>query len=256
MNNMKVLISTSTFSEYNKEPFEMLNKSGLSVVLNPFKRKLKESEIKDLIKDVDLLIAGTETLSRGVLESARILKVVSRCGGGLDNVDLNAAKELGIKVFNTPDAPVAAVAELTIGLIMNLLRKVSLMNTDMRNGKWEKLMGNLLHKKRVGIKGFGRIGKNVAVLLLPFGCEIAYADPFVEDGQLGLRRLCLEELLAWADIITLHVSTHETLIGEKEFRLMKKGAWLVNASRGGVVDETILYKYLENVAKIVEKVHM
>lgn len=246
MNNKKVLISTSTFSEYNKEPLEMLNKSGLSVVLNPFKRKLKESEIKDLIKDVDLLIAGTETLSRCVLESAKMLKVISRCGGGVDNVDLITAKELGIKVINTPDAPVVAVAELTIGLILNLLRKVSLMNTTMRNGKWGKLMGNLLHKKRVGIKGFGRIGKKVAELLRPFGCEIAYSDPFVEDGLFGLRRLSLEELLGWADIVSIHVSTKETLVGRKEFQLMRKGAWLINASRGGVVEESVLYEYLKS----------
>ncbi len=246
MNNRKVLISTSSFGEYNREPFELLNKSGLSVVLNPFKRKLKESEIKDLIKDVDLLIAGTETLSRGVLESAKMLKVISRCGGGVDNVDLTTAKELGIKVFNTPDAPVVAVAELTIGLILNLLRKVSLMDINMRNGKWKKLMGNLLCDKKVGIKGFGRIGKKVAELLLPFGCKIAYADPSVENGLLGLRRLSLEELLAWSDIVTVHVSVSETLIGQREFRFMKKGSWLVNASRGGVVDESILFEYLKS----------
>jgi D-3-phosphoglycerate dehydrogenase len=246
MNNKKVLISTSTFGEYNREPLEMLDRSGLSVVINPFKRKLKEAEVKDLIKDVGLLIAGTETLSRGVLESAKMLKVISRCGGGVDSVDLVTAKELGIKVFNTPDAPVVAVAELTIGLILNLLRNVSLMSADMRNGKWEKLMGNLLCEKKVGIKGFGRIGKKVAELLRPFGCEIAYSDPFVEDGLFGLRRLSLEELLAWADIVTVHVSVSETLMGKREFPLMKKGAWLINASRGGVVDESILYECLES----------
>ena len=248
MADNKVMISTTTFGGCDKKPFDILRDAGLSVTLNPFGRTLKEIEIKGLIKDVDFLIAGTEALSRDVLESAEKLKIISRCGGGVDNVDLKAAKELGIKVFNTPDAPVIAVAELSIGLILSLLRKVSRMNAAIQDGKWEKLMGNLLYKKRVGIKGFGRIGKKVAELLIPFGCKIAYADPFVEDGQLGLRRLSLEELLGWADIVSVHVSTNETLIGKNEFKFMKKGAWLINVSRGGVVDEAILYDYLKNGA--------
>jgi D-3-phosphoglycerate dehydrogenase len=130
--------------------------------------------------------------------------------------------------------------------MINILRKVSQMENELKAGQWKKRMGNLLCEKRVGIKGFGRIGKKVAELLRPFGCEIAYADPFLKDGLLGLQRMSLKELLCWADIITIHVGVGEKLIGGKEFQHMKKGALLINTSRGGVVDESVLYEYLKN----------
>lgn len=242
----KIIITTTSFGEYDREPIDILEKAGFEILLNPCGRKLKKDEVIDLCKDATGIIAGTETLDAYVIEKLTNLKVVSRCGSGLVNVDLDTTRRLGIRVYNTPDAPILAVAELTVGLILTLLRKVCWMDRNLRIGQWQKMMGNLLHKKKVGIKGFGRIGKKVAELLRPFGCEIAYADPFVDDGLFGLKRLLLEDLLSWADIITLHASVDETIIGEKEFRLMKKGAWLVNTSRGRVVDETILYEYLKN----------
>lgn len=256
--NMKVTITATSFGKCDKEPLNLLEKSGLKVVLNPYGRTLKGNEIIELCEGATGIIAGTEILDVDTLEcltktysqssvlSPQSLKVISRCGAGLDNVDVNMANRLGIKVFNTPDAPTLAVAELTIGLMLNLLRKISQMDNELRRGQWDKKMGNILSGKRVGIKGFGRIGKKVAELLKPFDCEIAYADPFVEDGLLGLRRLSLGDLLKWADIVTIHIGVRERLIGEKELQLMKKGAWLVNTSRGGVVDEDALCEALEN----------
>lgn len=244
--NKIITITTTSFGKYDENPIVLLKNKGFEVVLNHYERKLKESEIVELCEGSTGIVAGTETLDADTLKKLPNLKAVSRCGTGLDNVDLEAAERLGIKVFNTPDAPTLAVAELTVGLMLDLLRKVSHMDRKLREDQWQKRMGNLLCGKRVGIKGFGRIGKKVALLLKPFGCEIVYADPIVEDGTLGFRRLSLEELLSWADIISIHVSVSERLIGEKEFQLMKKGAWLVNTSRGGVVDESILYEYLEN----------
>ncbi len=255
---MKIAITTSLFGKDNVKPVDILKNNGFEVILNPYGRTLKGNEIIELCEGATGIIAGTEILDVDTLEcltktypqssvlSPQSLKVISRCGAGLDNVDVNVANRLGIKVFNTPDAPTLAVAELTVGLILDLLRKVSWMDREFRGGKWQKRMGNLLCGKKVGIKGFGRIGKKVAELLKPFGCEIAYADPFVEDGLLGLCRLSLEDLLKRADIVTIHVGVHERLIGEKELQLMKKGAWLINTSRGGVVDEAILYEYLKN----------
>lgn len=242
----KVIITTTSFGEYDREPIDILEKVGFETLLNPYGRKLKKDEVVDLCKDATGIIAGTETLDAEVMEKLAKLKVISRCGSGLANVDLDTAKRLGIKVFNTPDAPIVAVAELTVGLILNLLRKVCWMDRNLRNEQWKKMMGNLLNKKKVGIKGLGRIGKKVAELLRPFGCEIAYADPFVDDGLLGMKRLSFDDLLGWADIITIHVSVKDRLVGEKEFRLMKKGAWLINTSRGGVVDEKVLYEHLKN----------
>ena len=215
-------------------------------MLNPYKRKITPEELVEIAYDAVGIIAGTEQISEEIIQQLEKTKVISRCGVGMDNIDIDAAENAGIKVYNTPDAPTSAVAEVTVGLMINLLRKVSQMENELKMGLWKKRMGNLLCEKKIGIKGFGRIGKKVAELLKPFGCEIAYADPFVEDGLLGLQRLSLKELLCWADIITIHVGVNEKLIGEKEFQCMKEGALIINTSRGGVADELILYENLKN----------
>jgi len=242
----EIAITTTTFGEYDKEPLNILDMNGFHVKLNPYKRRLKKDEVIELCKDAIGIIAGTETLDVDIMETLTILKVISRCGTGIDNVALVDADRIGIKVYNTPDAPTSAVAELAVGFMINLLRKVSQMDKELKMGQWQKRMGNLLCEKKIGIKGFGRIGRKVAELLKPFGCEIAYADPFVEDGLMGLQRMSLKDMLCWADIVTIHVGVHEKLMGEKEFQCMKKGALLINTSRGGVVDESALYEYLKN----------
>ena len=242
----EIAITTTTFGEYDKEPLNILDMNGFHVKLNPYKRRLKKDEVIELCKDAIGIIAGTETLDVDIMETLTILKVISRCGTGIDNVALVDADRIGIKVYNTPDAPTSAVAELAVGFMINLLRKVSQMDKELKMGQWQKRMGNLLCEKKIGIKGFGRIGRKVAELLKPFGCEIAYADPFVEDGLMGLQRMSLKDMLCWADIVTIHVGVGDRLIGEKEFQCMKKGALLINTSRGGVVDESVLYEYLKN----------
>lgn len=242
----KIVITTTSFGEFDKVPLRLLKTKRLEAVLNPYKRKLTKEEVVKLCKNAVGIIAGTEILDAKVIEKLPKLKVISRCGSGLDNVDCNAAKKNAIKVFNTSDAPVLAVAELTIGLIIVLLRKVNQMDIAVRKGKWEKLMGNLLCDKKVGIIGFGRIGRKVAELLRGFRCEIAYSDPFLKNGLLGLKRLSMEGILRWADIITIHASGKDKLIGKKELKLMRGGSWIINTSRGGVIDEPALCKYLKN----------
>ncbi len=246
MKMKKIAISTTSFARYDSCPLNLCTEKGYEVILNPHGRKVRPDELIELVKDAVGLIAGTESITEEVLAKLPSLKVISRCGVGIDNVDLDATKRLGMRVFNTPGAPTLAVAELTVGLILDLLRKVSQMDREMRNKQWQKRMGSLLYGKKIGIKGFGRVGRKVAELLKPFDCEIAYADPFVEDGLLCLNRLSLEDLLGWADIVSIHVSVSEKLIRAKEFELMKKGAYIINTSRGGVIDELVLYKYLTN----------
>lgn len=242
---MKVAITTTSFGKYDRKPLDTLEENGFKTVLNPYGRKLKKEESIKLCENVIGIIAGTEVLDAEILEKLPDLKVISRCGTGLDNIDLDAAKKLRIKVFNTPNAPTLAVAEMTVGLILNLLRKINQMDASIRDGRWEKQMGNLLSGKKIGVVGFGRIGRKVAGMLSFFGCEIMFADPFVEDGTLGFKKLPLEELLSVADIVTLHVPSGDRLIGAREIGLMKKSAWLVNVSRGGVVDEEALYHALK-----------
>ncbi len=239
----KVFVSTSSFAEYDKLPLKLLQDAGVEYQVNPYGRKLTEDECLKLFGDADGLIAGTEPLTAEVIKSAKKLKVISRVGVGLDNVNLDAAKQRGIKVFSTPDAPTLAVAELTLGLILALPRHIPQGDRDIRAGKWQKQMGNLLRGKKVGIIGLGRIGEKVAELVKGLGAQVAYCDPAVNKA--GYQKLSLEELLAQSDIVSLHLSGGGTLLGEKELRSMKPGSYLVNCARGGLVDEKALLNVLQ-----------
>jgi len=242
----KITISTTSFGEYDRSYIKKCEDLGFEVVLNQSGRKVKSDELVKLAGGAVGLIAGTEELNSEVLSKLPDLKVISRCGAGLENVDLNAAKRFGIKVFNTPDAPTLSVAELTIGLMLNLLRKINIMERDVKSGIWKKLMGSLLAGKNVGIIGFGRIGKRTAELLINLNCRVAYYDPCVENQAAGFRKSRLDELLKWADIVSIHAATKEKLLGRKELSMMKRGSFLVNVSRGEVIDEDALYESLKD----------
>lgn len=251
---IRVLISTSSFAQENPKPIARLKREGIEYVLNPYGRTLMEHEVDDLLNGMEGLIAGTEPLTEAVLNRAKLLKVVSRVGSGLDNVDLAAAKRLGIAIFATPEAPVDAVAELTLAGILAVLRKVHLMHQAIRDGRWEKRMGSLLTGKTVGIVGLGRIGKRLAELLEPFQVRILAYDirpPENWAGQRGIAMVSLEDLLMEAHVVSLHVSREPGkgyLLGEKEIALLKPGAVLVNTARGGLVDEKALAHALQQGA--------
>lgn len=242
----KIVITTTSFCKYDKSPLKILEEKGFDVILNPYGRKLKKEESVKLCKDALGIIAGTEIFDNDIMEKLTSLKVISRCGSGLDSIDINGARKRGIKIFNTPEATVCAVSELTVGLMLNLLRNITRMHSSLVRGKWEKEMGGLLCEKKVGIIGFGRIGRKVTSLIKPFGCKIAYRDPHLEDKFMGLRNMPMGGILSWADIIIVHVSGKDRVLGKKELSAMKKGSWLINVSRGGVVDERALYEVLKN----------
>lgn len=242
----KIAITTTSFGQYDKSVLLPLEEKGLEIVLNPLGRKLNKEEIVEICRDSAGMIAGTEKLDEQTLKQLSLLKVISRCGTGMDNVDLEAAKRLSVMVYNTPDAPTMAVAELAVALMLNLLRKVSRMDAGIRAGKWEKLMGNLLSGKRAGIIGYGRIGRKVGELLKCFKCDIAFYDPFVGSEVADATKMGLNELLEWADIVSVHVPGSSTVIGEKEIAYIKRGAWLFNLSRGNAIDEDAIYQALKN----------
>lgn len=243
-----VLLSVSSFGAAGDGPLRLLEAAGVNVVPNPHGRKLTEDEVAELIAGVDGVIAGTEPLNAAVLERAGRLRVISRVGVGLENVDLNAALRMGIVVRNTPEALTDAVAELTLGGILSVIRQIGRMDRDMHAGAWERQMGGLLRGKTVGIVGLGRIGRRLAELLHPFEVRLLAADrapePAVAD-QLGVRYVELDELLRDSDVVTLHLpGMEDSLIGADEIALMRPGAILVNASRGGLVDEAALHAAL------------
>jgi len=248
---LKILISTSSFAEYDKSPLRLLESNRFEVVLNPYKRKLKPEEVVALAKDCVGIIAGTEPLTEEVLRQLPRLKAISRCGTGLDNVDVEAAKKRGIAVRTTPDAPTQAVAELAIALVLSMLRQINFMDKQVRSGAWSKEMGRLLSGKTVGIIGLGRIGRRVAELLRPFGVKILGSEPksdrkWVKENK--VRLTSLEELLRESDVVTLHIpytKENRNLINAKRLKIMKRGAILINTSRGGLVDEGVLYQALK-----------
>lgn len=246
LKEIKVLIGPSSFAALDKTPLERLISEGYGIIDNPFKRKLTRKELLDLLSpEVIGLIAGLEPLDSDVLQKSN-LKVISRVGSGLSNIDLNAAKDLGIKVCYTPFGPTTAVAELTIGALLNLLRMISQMDRDLHQGKWNKRIGLQLEGKTVAIIGFGKIGKKVAKLLSPFGVDIIAVDPFCEGSAEDYTLLTLDEALPKADIITIHSSGDECLLGDREFSLMKEGVYLLNAARGSLISESSLKRALDD----------
>lgn len=241
----KVLIATSSFGELDKAPLEKLKNSGFEVVLNPYGRKLTKKELKELLPGVTGIIAGLETLDREVLAGSS-LRVISRCGVEMSNIDLKAAEGLGIIVRNTPDAPTTAVAELTVGAMLGLLRMIPLMDRELHEGKWTKKIGSQLAGKTVVIIGFGRIGRHVAKLLKSFGTETIAVDSALEGTVEDIPIVSLEEALARADIVTLHVSGTSRVLGKKELALMREGVFILNAARGGVIGEDSLLEALKS----------
>jgi len=245
---LQILISTSTFNLDNFSELSAITNSGIKVKLNPFNARLTEDQAIDLLGQNSIgLIAGLEPLNQKVLQSATALKVIARVGTGLDNVDLTAAEKLGIKVLNTPDAPTSAVAELTLGHILGLLRNIARTDRQIRDNKWQGQMGSLLETKTVGVIGFGRIGRKVSRLVSAFGAKVIVHDPFIRAED--FENCSLKELCTQSDVLTLHVpysdKTHH-IISSELIQAMKPGSFVVNVSRGGLVDEVSLLRALES----------
>lgn len=242
---MRIAITTSSFARYSEEPLDLLREKGVEYVMNDKGQTLSEDETIQMLEGCVGVAAGTEPYTRKVLDALPGLKVISRCGTGMDNVDMAYAKEKGIAVCNTPDGPTLAVAELTVGLMLALVRQTPRQDRDIRAGIWKKRMGNLLHGKRVGLVGFGRIGHAVAEHLKPFAVEIAYSDPFIDDP--AYPKLGLDSLMDWADVISLHCAKPEgsgALLDKGRLSLMRPGSYVLNVARGGLVDENALYGLL------------
>lgn len=247
----RIFISTSSFGKFSSRPLELLKENNIDFELNGFGRTLSEEEIISYLKDKDGLIAGTEPLNENVFNNCKNLKVISRVGVGLNNIDLESADKRNILILNTPDGPTNAVAELTLGLILNLLRHIGSADQNTKMGKWEKKMGILLLNKKIGIVGYGRIGKRLAELLRSFNCEIYVYDPFVSSIKENDTKCLnsLDELLGSVDIVTLHLpytKENHHLINESRLKLMKRGSFLINAARGGFIDEDALFDVLKN----------
>lgn len=256
---MKVLISPSSFGQVSEIPLDIMREHGIEYTLNLTGRKLTEEEVIELGKDCIGIIAGVEPLTAKVMDAIPSLKCISRVGVGMDNVDIKYAIAKGIQVVNTPDGPTRSVAELTLAMTLAVLRKIPQATASMKQREWKKYTGSLLQNKVIGIIGLGRIGKKVAEFFRALGNRVVGFDIDVDTKwceKNGVEPLGFTNVLSAADILTIHVpgtNGAEPMIGKKELKIIKKGAILINISRGGVVDEQALYEslsdnYLEGAA--------
>lgn len=249
---MKILVTPRSFAKHDPKPMEMLQEKGFEIVKNPYPRPLTEEEISELIKDVDGVIIGVDPLNKSVLERAEKLKAISKYGVGVDNIDIEYAKQKGIKVSRTVGANFDAVADFAICLMLAVARKIVVIDRECRKSNWNKIMSLEIYGKTLGIIGTGHIGKGVAKRARGFDMNIIAYDVFHDEEfakEYGVKYVPLEELYRKADIITLHVPLLEetkNMIGKKEFNMMKKNAILINTARGGLIDEDALYEALKN----------
>jgi len=236
---------------------KMLKDAGFEVIEEP---DISYEGLKEKIKEFNVLIVRSRTkVTREIIEAAEKLSIIARAGVGLDNIDVKTAQEKNITVVNAPEAPTHSVAELVIGLMIAASRGISKGDAALKEGKWIKkeLLGKELNGKTLGIIGFGRIGQEIAKLALAFNMKVLAYDVIEELAKkaeelgvefVGTTREALNKLLKESDVITLHVpllpSTRH-MIGKEELSMMKKGAVLINTSRGGIIDEEALYEALK-----------
>lgn len=252
----KVLITTVPFAEENRVPRELLDRARVPYVVNPIGRRFKEEELRELIGGFSAMIAGTEPITARVMNAAPDLKLIARVGIGLDNVDLVHARRQGITVTYTPDAPAPAVAELTIGLMLSLLRGVHIADRLMHQGQWKRVAGRRVSCATIGVIGAGRVGGRVIRHLLGGfeGVRVMANDLVVPDdmsANAALSWTTKEEIYATADIVSVHVPLQPStryLVGTKELRMMRPGSFLINTARGGIVDEAALLDALRDKA--------
>ncbi len=248
----RILVTSTSFSKVDPLPMERLKEYGCEVSENPFKRPLKEKELHPLLEGMDGVIAGLDEFTRAAITGRKRLKVISRYGVGMDNVDLEAARELGIKVVNTPEVNTQAVADLTFGLMLGLSRMIPKADQSTKSGQWGRYIGRGVYQKTLGIIGLGRIGKAVAERARGFAMNVLAHD--VKEDEIyarsaGIEYCSLDALFSRADFISLHCDLNpgsKGIIGAREFGLMKRTAYLINTARGGLIEEEALYAALKD----------
>ena len=249
----KVLITTIPFADKNKLPLYLLEENNIEYLINPINKKLTEGELTDMVADFDVIIAGTEPITKKVMDSAFNLKMISRVGIGLDSVDLIEAEKKRITVSYTPDAPAPAVAELTIGMMLTLLRSVHVSNSQMHSGEWHRFFGRRLSEVTIGIIGVGRIGRGVLEHLKGFGNpKILVNDISIKNdisNKFNVEWSSKEEIYKQSDIVSLHLPlTGKTkdMIKKDHLLSMKTDAIIINTSRGGIINESDLYEVMQS----------
>jgi len=250
----KVLVTSKSFAKMSPAPIKILESNECEIIRNPYGRLLDDATLSSLIQGCDALIVGDDEVDKETFSKADKLKVIAKHGVGIDNINVKLALEKGIVVTRALGSTTESVADLTFALMLALARKIVEAVNSTKQGMWEsvKYIGVEIHGRNLGIIGLGAIGKAVAKRARGFNMEILYYDIFRDcdyEEKFRVKFVNLDELLRSSDIVTIHVpltdaTTH--LIGEKELKMMKNKAFLINTSRGKVVDEDALYRALKN----------
>jgi len=243
---MKILICDNL----NQQVYKELETIGDCFDIS--KSASKDEDLANHIKDSEIVVIRSATkLTKEVLDKAEQLKIIARCGVGIDNVDLDFAKSKNIFVTNAPSANLISVVELTVALIISASRKLSLADSHLKKGRWNRseFLGYELYGKTLGIVGFGKAGRLVADRMKSFGMSIVFYDPYVTDWNGSEESIELDDLLRTADVVSIHViktKDTENLISKDMLDLLKPSSIIVNTSRGGVLDEEYLFELLES----------
>jgi D-3-phosphoglycerate dehydrogenase len=248
----RFLVTPTSYGKNDPRLKSELESLAGEVIYNQSGKPLSSAEVARLLPGIDGYIAGLDTIDRNALAAADRLKVIARYGVGVDNVDLQAAKEKGIIVTNTPGANSVSVAELTLALILALARQVPQGVAATRQGQFPRLTGFSLEGKTIGLLGLGAIGKQVARRLQNFDCRVLAFDPLAEQelaSRWGVELVEFNYMLSEADFLSLHLPVlPETrgMVNSNFLAKMKKGAFLINTARGELVDENALIEALAN----------
>ena len=249
----RVLVSAPYILPVIEEFRSRLETEGVEIITAAVQERLSENELLTAVRTIDGVICGDDQFTRKVMSQARRLKIISKWGTGIDTIDSVAAAEFGIRIYNTPGAFTDAVADTTLGYILSFARQIPWMDKDIRQGSWKKLSAISLAECTLGVIGVGNIGKAVVRRAKGFGMTVLGTDttdvskPFVEET--GITLLPLNVLLETSAFVTLHCDLNPTsfhLIGRKELAIMQSSAYLINTSRGSVVDENALVQALQS----------
>ncbi len=250
---MKILVTpTSLQPDKNPAALKVLQDFSKNLIFNPTGKPLSEEELIPLLKECDGYIAVLDFVTKKVIDSCPRLKVISRYGAGYDRVDISAAREKGITVTTTPGVNAEAVGELTFGLILCAARKIPYLDQSTKEGGWIRSIGIELKGKTLGIMGLGAIGKVVARCAKGFGMNVIAYDPFINleyCKNQSIDSMEADQVLTHSNVLCLHLPLNEKtwhLIDEKAISKMPEGAIIINASRGGIIDEAAAYKALKS----------
>lgn len=248
----KVLITSRSFGQVSDEPLNILKANGIEYHFNDQPGLVDEERFLEIIGQYDGLIIGADPFTARIMYKAGNLKIICKHGVGLDNIDLEAAKERRIVVTNVPATNSDAVADLAFGLMLDVARKISITSAQVKNGQWGRVIGTDVCNKVLGIIGFGAIGRRVARRAFGFDMDVLVYDPFLKDVPQALswvKQVEFDDILRRCDFLTVHVPLAPAtrhLIDAAAMAKMKQGSFVINTARGGIVDEKALYDALKS----------